>query len=79
MRSLPPGGRPNLEFGSYHEISTYGLGLKQSILDGVWEDYHPSYSSIRGMFFTKIEPTSILFQRLLTKETLLSHLMNSTD
>ena len=38
----------------------------------------PSYSSLRDMFFTKIEP-SIPFPRLLAKETLLSHIMNSTD
>ena len=37
-----------------------------------------SYSSLRDMFFTKIEP-SIPFPRLLAKETLLSHIMNSTD
>ena len=38
----------------------------------------PSYSSLRDMFFTKIEP-SLPFTRLLVKETLLSHIMNSTD
>ena len=36
------------------------------------------YSSIRNLLFTKIEP-SIPFSRLLSKETLLSHLMDSTD
>ena len=38
----------------------------------------PSYSSLRDMFFTKIEP-SLPFTRLLVKEALLSHTMNSTD
>ena len=38
----------------------------------------PNYSSIRDMFFSKIEP-KIPFLRLLSHETLLSHLMNSTD
>ena len=38
----------------------------------------PSYSSLRDMFFSKIEP-SLPFTRLLVKETLLSHIMNSTD
>ena len=38
----------------------------------------PSYSSLRDMFFTKIE-RSLPFTRLLVKETLLSHIMNSTD
>ena len=33
----------------------------------------PSYSSLRDMFFTKIEPS------IPAKETLLSHIMNSTD
>ena len=38
----------------------------------------PSYSSIRDRFFSKIEP-KIPFLRLLSHETLLSHLMNCTD
>ena len=38
----------------------------------------PSYSSLRDMFFIKIEP-SLLFPQLLAKETLPSHIMNSTD
>ena len=38
----------------------------------------PSYSSLRDMFFSKIEP-SLPFTPLLVKETLLSHIMNSTD
>ena len=38
----------------------------------------PSYSSLRDMFFSKIEP-SLPLTRLLVKETLLSHIMNSTD
>ena len=38
----------------------------------------PSYSSLRDMFFSKIEP-SLPFTRLLVKETLLLHIMNSTD
>ena len=38
----------------------------------------PSFSSSRDMFFTKIEP-SLPFTRLLVKEFLLSHIMNSTD
>ena len=38
----------------------------------------PSFSSIREMFFSKLEP-KISFLRLQSHETLLSHLMNSTD
>ena len=38
----------------------------------------PSFSSIRHMFFSKLEP-KILFLRLQSHESLLSHLMNSTD
>ena len=38
----------------------------------------PRYSSIRDMFFSKIE-SKIPFLRLLSYETLISHLMNSTD
>ena len=38
----------------------------------------PRYSSIRDMFFSKIE-SKIPFLRLLSHETLISHLMNSTD
>ena len=38
----------------------------------------PSFSSIREMFFSKLEP-KIPFPRLQSHETLLSHLMNSTD
>ena len=38
----------------------------------------PSFSSIREMFFSKLEP-KIVFLRLQSHETLLSHLMNSTD
>ena len=38
----------------------------------------PSYSSLRDMSFSKIEP-SLPLTRLLVKETLLSHIMNSTD
>ena len=38
----------------------------------------PSYSSIRDRFFSKIEP-KMLFLRLLSHGTLLSHLMNYTD
>ena len=38
----------------------------------------PSYSSSRDKFFTKIEP-SLPFTRPLVKETVLSHIMNSTD
>ena len=37
-----------------------------------------SFSSIRDMFFSKLEP-KIPFLRLQSHETLLSHLMNSTD
>ena len=40
--------------------------------------YCPRYSSIRDMFFSKIE-SKIPFLRLLSQETLISHLMNSTD
>ena len=40
--------------------------------------YCPSFSSIRDMFFPKLEP-KILFLRLQSHESLLSHLMNSTD
>ena len=38
----------------------------------------PRYSSIRDMFFSKIE-SKIPFLRLLSHETLISHLMNSSD
>ena len=38
----------------------------------------PSYSSLRDMFFIKIEP-SLPFSRPWAKETLLSNIMNSTD
>ena len=38
----------------------------------------PSFSSIRDMFFSKLEP-SLPFLRLQSHESLLSHLMNSTD
>ena len=38
----------------------------------------PSFSSIREMFFCKLKP-KIPFLRLQSHETLLSHLMNSTD
>ena len=38
----------------------------------------PRYSLIRDMFFSKIE-SKIPFLRLLSHETLISHLMNSTD
>ena len=38
----------------------------------------PSFSSIRDMFFSKLEP-KIPFLRLQSHESLLSHLMNSTD
>ena len=38
----------------------------------------PSFSSIRDMFFSKVEP-KIPFLRLQSQESLLSHLMNSTD
>ena len=38
----------------------------------------PSFSSIREMFFSKLEP-KIVFLRLQSHETLLSHVMNSTD
>ena len=38
----------------------------------------PKYSSLRDMFFSKIEP-SLPFTLLLVKETLLPHIMNSTD
>ena len=38
----------------------------------------PSFSSIRDMFFSKLEP-KITFLRLKSHESLLSHLMNSTD
>ena len=38
----------------------------------------PSYSSLRDRFFSKIEP-KIPILRLLSHETLLSHLMNCTD
>ena len=38
----------------------------------------PRYSSIRDMFFSKIE-SKIPFLRLLSHETLIAHLMNSTD
>ena len=38
----------------------------------------PSFSSIRDMFFSKLEP-KIPFLRLQSHETLLSHLMNSID
>ena len=37
----------------------------------------PSYSSITDMCFTEIERKITLFQRRLSKETLLLHLMNS--
>ena len=42
------------------------------LLDG------PNFSSIREMFFSKLEP-KIPFLRLQSHETLLSNLMNSTD
>ena len=38
----------------------------------------PSFSSIRDMFFSKLEP-KIPFLRLQSHESLLSNLMNSTD
>ena len=38
----------------------------------------PSFSSIRDMFFSKLEP-KIPFVRLQSHESLLSHLKNSTD
>ena len=38
----------------------------------------PSFSSIREMFFSKLEP-KIPFLRLQSHETLLSHLINSSD
>ena len=38
----------------------------------------PSFSSIRDMFFSKLE-SKIPFLRLQSHESLLSHLMNSTD
>ena len=38
----------------------------------------PSFSSIREMFFFNLEP-KIPFLRLLPHETLLSHLINSSD
>ena len=38
----------------------------------------PSFSSIRDMFFSKLEP-KIPFLRLQSHESLLSHLVNSTD
>ena len=38
----------------------------------------PSFSSIRDMFFSKLEP-KIPFLRLQSHETLLSHLINSSD
>ena len=38
----------------------------------------PSFSSIREMFFSKLEP-KIPFLRLKRHETLLSHLINSSD
>ena len=42
------------------------------LLDG------PNFSSIREMFFSKLEP-KIPFLRLQSHETLLSNLLNSTD
>ena len=38
----------------------------------------PSFSSIRKMFFSKLEP-KIPFLQLQSRGSLLSHLMNSTD
>ena len=38
----------------------------------------PAYSQVRGIFFSKIE-FKLPLLRLLPRETLLSHLMNSTD
>ena len=38
----------------------------------------PSFSSIRNMFLSKLEP-KIPFLRLQSHESLLAHLMNSTD
>ena len=38
----------------------------------------PSFSSIREVFFSKLEP-KIPFLRLQSHETLLSHLINSSD
>ena len=38
----------------------------------------PNCSSLRDIFFIKIEP-SLPFPRLLAKKTLLLHIMNSTD
>ena len=38
----------------------------------------PNFLSIRDMFFSKLEP-KIPFLRLQSHESLLSHLMNSTD
>ena len=38
----------------------------------------PAYSQVRGIFFSKIE-SKLPLLRLLPRETLLSHLMNSTD
>ena len=39
----------------------------------------PRYSSTRDMFFSEIESKIPFLLRLLSHETLISHLMNSTD
>ena len=61
-----------------------GLGISSNLLLLLIEDEThflvdcQSFSSIRDMLFSKLEP-KIPFLRLQSHESLLSHLMNSTD
>ena len=75
--------KPLIETGRYHKIPRNERVCNVCNCKTIEDEIHflldcPSYSSLRDMFFTKIEP-SLPFPQLLPKETLLYHIMNSTD
>ena len=72
-----------INFGLKQVHTTKYLVMRGYVVSAIEDETHflldyPSYSSIRDRFFSKIEP-KIPFLRLLSHETLLSHLMNCTD
>ena len=72
-----------IETGRYDNIAHDEMLFSLCDCNRIGDETHfildcPSFSSIREMFFSKLEP-KIPFLRLEPHETLLSHLINSSD
>ena len=75
--------KPRIETGRYNKIPCDERLCSLCNCNKIEDETYflldcPSYSSIRDRFFSKIQP-KIPFLRLLSNETLLSHLINCTD